>query len=293
MSYDLFFMLPKDSNLDAAKQYFSKRAHYSVLAEQADFTNQDTENGFIVDFIERGDPDLPWVTGQHVVFRINFFRPRTYLLEVIPELEAFNTAFKCVFFNETSDKVESFDIQSFCASWLKTNSFAVRKFSDEGGYNSQFASSTQVENAWRWNHQLGSMRDFIGENAYIPKVMWLKLSNKTQVQTFVTWTDAIPIIFPKFCDFVLIMRDSATTSPGTNDEAENKAYKVSLISIDEIKSHKDFKKVELGGWTCLQHKNTGSEEIALMFANSNYNMQDLFDLIDPSLVFEDDMASNL
>jgi hypothetical protein len=133
MTCSLIFRLPENSSLDLVRQHFSERKNYTVSVNQAVYKNEDTENIFFVDLTDESETDAPEIVGEEVTFQINYFRPKSYLGDVIPELRAFESKFDCRFYDENTGQIENFSLASFEQSWNEANTSIVRNLPKKRG----------------------------------------------------------------------------------------------------------------------------------------------------------------
>jgi hypothetical protein len=198
MSYDLFFQF-RDSEepLDAFAKYFAPRPNYTLRPGQAWYSNQDT--GVYFSFEWKTPSEKAKEDDRHAaVFNLNYSRPHPFALEAEPEVAAFVTRFNLSVEDPQIDGISSdaYSREDFLRGWNAGNKVAC-----EAAFNSPSQSAVDltlptesIEKYWSWSMARRSLQSQLGENVFVPVIMFCIYQK--QLQTFVSWTDAIPIALP-------------------------------------------------------------------------------------------------
>ena len=211
MSYDLFFK-PRSGQVDREQfaKYFNARPHYSVGNDQAWYRNEDTGTYFVFEYSEPATDDSSDNEGESshpLSFNINYFRPSFFGKEAEPELTAFVSNFDL----EIEDPqvngmgVGSYDSARFFSGWNEGNEFGYQAMVRQDRSANVFTLPTlELERIWRWNLAREQRQAKLGENKFVPKIMFLDLNGAAV--SAVVWPDAIPSLIPKV-DHLLIHRE--------------------------------------------------------------------------------------
>src|SRR5688500_8391529 len=116
MSYDLFFEAGAGKKLDKKSfaAHFRARRHYEVDNGQAIYQNENTGVYFILDEPEDGV----------VAMNLNLYRPHTFGLEAVVEIEAFAKAFDATVVDPQRDAEPGpFEREPFLRSYNEANRF--------------------------------------------------------------------------------------------------------------------------------------------------------------------------
>jgi hypothetical protein len=210
MSYDLFFRSRnKDSRFsgDDFVGHFTDRPHYQVSATQAMYTNEDSGVYFSFDY--NTDPvDDPEADASllPVAFNLNFFRPHPFALEAEPEVAAFVRAFDLTVSDPQTDGMGDgeYSREGFLRGWNHGNAFGYRAIGSQH-HERKFLTlpSARLEAAWRWNLDREARQRATGDDAFVPRIMFLDMNG--EVLTTVAWGDGIPILLP-VVDVILVAR---------------------------------------------------------------------------------------
>jgi hypothetical protein len=204
MSYDLFFL--RDSPLEESlfAEYFSQRPFYKVETRQAIYQNEDTGVYFAFDFGRTADSTL-----QHVaVFNLNFFRPHFFGLEAAPEVEAFVEHHALRIFDSQNHGMGEgpFSRQGFLSGWNAGNDFGYRAMlTSNNSPKTLFSRKTEeLERIWHWNHDRAGVQSSVGDDVFVPRIMWLSIEGK--LVSMAVWPDGIPTLIPDV-EYIYIPRD--------------------------------------------------------------------------------------
>lgn len=198
MSYDLFFK-PRSGTFDVERfaQYFGGRPHYRLESGQAWYENEDTGVYFHFDL---QDPD-PEEEGEHfpVALNINYFRPSYFIREAETEVTAFVRHFDLLVADFQTDGMGEGEYlaDKLFSGWDHGNRFAysvvLGKDKSERPQVVHLPSSV-IERAWRWNRDRERLQASLGEDKFVPLIMFFKLEGR--VRTGCVWPDGIPMLVP-------------------------------------------------------------------------------------------------
>lgn len=210
MSYDLFLhSSPAQADSAWFAQYFSGRPHYEVSESQAFYENSDTGVYFTFELLEPTD-DEGGLAG--IAFNLNYFRPHTFALEALPELEAFAAEFRPAVEDPQVEGMEegTFSAEGFLSGWSAGNRFAVRAILSQQEDHEVFTKpADELERIWKWNYQRQHRQTQLEDSMFVPSISFLKVG--AGVGSISVWPDAIPIALPQ-TDYVLIGRDELSSA---------------------------------------------------------------------------------
>jgi hypothetical protein len=210
MSYDLFFRSRnRDSRFsgDDFVRHFTDRPHYEFSATQAMYTNEDSGVYFSFDYnADTADDPEADASLLPVAFNVNFFRPHPFALEAEPEVAAFVRAFDLTVSDpQTNGMGEGeYSREGFLSGWNHGNAFGYRALGSQYRDRKVLTlPSARLEAAWRWNVDREARQRATGEDAFVPRIMFLDMNG--EVLTAVAWGDGIPILLP-IVDVILVGR---------------------------------------------------------------------------------------
>ena len=202
MSYDLFFTpRNENANLTAASfaGFFKQRKNYEVTESQAIYQNEDTDVVFIF--------DLDAEEGEGVLsLNLNYWRPHVFGLEADAELSVLVRELD-LGVDDPQGVMEDgvYSSEGFLRGWNDGNALAYRSFVNDKEMDSYFTAPTaKIDSAWRWNFTRGALQEQLGEDIFVPKIMWA--DKQGVAETMIVWGDAICTLIPRV-DNVLIMRE--------------------------------------------------------------------------------------
>jgi hypothetical protein len=208
MSYDLFFTARREeANLTVASfaEFFRRRKNYQVSDQQAIYENEDTGVAFIFDFddAEEGEPG----GGATLSLNLNYWRPHVFGLEAETELSVLVRELDLAVGDPQGTMEDGeFNSEAFLRGWNEGNEFAYRSFLSNADFDDPFftAPAAKIEAAWRWNLNKTALQEQLGEDIFVPTIMW---SEKEGIaETLVVWGDGIPQAMPEV-DSILIVRE--------------------------------------------------------------------------------------
>lgn len=215
MSYDLYFHCKNEQSLSREEfiNYFRNRPWYTVEQNQAFYENEDTGVYFCFEYQEEnstGDEGIEEEQNFQVSFNINYNRPHIFGLEAEPEIKNFVEEFKLNIFDpQTNGMGEGpYSTEGFLRGWNEGNLFGISAMISHGGENWLVDVGTlshlDIERYWKWNLFRKELQDKLGDDIYVPRIMFCK--NQNQIKSFIVWGDAIPIVLPKV-DLVVLVKD--------------------------------------------------------------------------------------
>jgi hypothetical protein len=211
MNYILHFQTKKAEKQvshQQLKDYFTARGSYTVNDYQSLYSNQDTGVYFTFEYggIRSANYDQT-LKILPVFFNISFGKPHIFVLEAEPELGEFVRNFDLLVSDPAmhgSSYVEYNELD-FYRGWNTGN---------EAFYRSMLLSGPQLklnslpvqemEKLWRWNYHVNAMQAELGQQIFVPKVMFIEYQNN--FSTAVVWTDGIPITLPRVDKVILYRR---------------------------------------------------------------------------------------
>lgn len=205
MSYDLFFTSPKIS-LEQFNGYFTNRPHYTVTNAQAFYENGDTGVYFSFDHNNQPPEDEDDI-DHSVSFNLNYFRPHYFALEAEPEVTEFIRHFGCSILDYQNDGMETgpYSKEGFLNGWNHGNDFGYRAMLKDNPPSPAPSSlaTTNLEHIWQWNHNKESRQQQLGDDIFIPRVVFITVDGK--LGSACVWPDAISTLIPSV-DFLYILR---------------------------------------------------------------------------------------
>lgn len=213
MSYDLFFRsrLPGVGfSQEDFTNYFGNRPRYELNESQAWYKHKNSGVYFVFEFNESQDnPDEEDEVDSSLIpvaFNLNYIRPHPFGLEAEIEVAAFVKAFDLTVSDpQMSGMGEGeYSEDGFLRGWNAGNEFGYRAtFSRDPLQAVHTLSSARIEACWRWNFDSERRQDELGDDVFVPRILFFNQSG--EVQTGAAWGDGIPILLP-VVDLVLVPR---------------------------------------------------------------------------------------
>ena len=210
MSYDLFFRSRasiQELSYEAFVRYFSGRRFFKVQGPQAWYSNEDTGVYFL---FEHGEPleaeEMAEAALVPVAFNLNYYRPHVFGLEAEPEVAAFVKHFNLTVSDpQTSGMGDSeYSRDGFLGGWNAGNASGYRALlSRDPSQHVITLPTSQIEMFWRWNLHLEQRQKDLGDDVFVPIVIFLE--DEGRAKTGVVWTDGIPVLLP-VVDLVVVPR---------------------------------------------------------------------------------------
>jgi hypothetical protein len=211
MNYMLHFQTKsaeKQVTHQQLKDYFTARGSYTVNDYQALYSNDSTGVYFTFEYggikstgSEQSSRILP------VFFNISFGKPHIFVLEAEPELEEFIRNFSLVVSDPSmhgSSYVE-FNELDFYRGWNTGNEVFYRKMLLSNPKQKLYSWPVQeMEKIWRWDFHVNDMQSELGQQIFVPKVLFIDYQNR--FNTAVVWTDGMPITLPRVEKAILYRR---------------------------------------------------------------------------------------
>ncbi len=293
MSYDLY-LIPKVFDTKAIRAFFEGRLHYQVGDSQAVYDNEDTGVYFIFDTVAVAGIYDEEEAGRapHVALNLNYYRPHIFALEAEPEVAAFVQAFTCSVFDPQVDGMEDgiYSRERFLAGWTKGNRFGVQAISQQNGEAPLVADPRQIEEAWAWNYRRGELQERLGENVFVPKVIWLLPMQGLAPVRCVTWTFGAPTMIPEtLITHIVLVRQKRPSLKKmfARRDAESEA-EIKLLSVENGIRLRGLERGEMDGRSVIQTPVTGPLEVQALFSGDWPKPQ--FQVLPPEAVLGNDLV---
>lgn len=211
VSYDLYFRSPQGSpTQEAFSHYFRPRPNYEVGENQAWYSNEDTGVYFSFEYTDGDDakPDEeedPSLTP--LSFNMNYFRPHSFGLEAEPEVAAFVERFGLAVSDPQNEGMGDgeYSAAGFLRGWNAGNAFGYRAvLAQDPDEEVLTLPAARIETYWRWNRRVAERQEALGEQVFVPRIMFFDVDGA--VRSAVAWTDGIPILLPEV-DLVIVPRE--------------------------------------------------------------------------------------
>jgi len=194
VSYDLSFHAREGApplTETAFVGHFADRPGYRAPGEYA---NEDTGVYFTFAYVDE----------EGATFEINFHRPHVFALEAEPEIASFVESFHLLVEDPQIDGAGfgDFSREAFLRGWNHGNRFALHASASER-QRPPTLPSAEIERCWRWNLQRRDLQDRLGDDVFVPKIMFGQ--KDARVVTVCAWPDAIPLALP-FVDLIAVAR---------------------------------------------------------------------------------------
>lgn len=232
MSYDLFFLRNKPLESAEFQSYFAGRPHYEMNGDQAWYNNENSGVYFSLERSEPGDePDSE--LRAEAAFNMNLFRPHFFVLEAAPEVEAFIQHFGFAIHDPQAEGMADgpFSTEGFIRSWNEANKFGYRGFvKSSNPPNTVHARPTaQLEAVWRWNLAKEDIQSSLGEDVFVPRIMWITVDG--QLASAVVWPDGIATLIPQV-DMLIIGREEL--APTRFFRRQKETFAIAQSAVDGI-----------------------------------------------------------
>jgi hypothetical protein len=200
--------------VEAFQDYVRSRKHYSLNGgEQAWYENVDTGTYFSFEY---GDPEFdsdeeeaesgPAADSAPVSFNMNFYRPHTFGLEAVGEVEQFIRAFDLLVDDPQGAMIDGhFSAAEFLKGWNEGNEFGYRAIVANNRTERPLVLPREsLEKVWRWNSQRDDLQERYNEaDVFVPRILFLK--ENQIVRTAVVWGDGVAIAVPSV-DRIIVPR---------------------------------------------------------------------------------------
>jgi hypothetical protein len=88
-----------------------------------------------------------------------------------------------------------FSIERFLSNWNRSNELGYQALSNAGEASKvQTRASAELEAIWRWNYELPRIQGELGDNVFVPRVVWLNVEEV--LHSAVIWGDDIATLIP-------------------------------------------------------------------------------------------------
>jgi hypothetical protein len=232
MSYDLYFKRSQPLPILELRSFFVDRRHYEMNGDQAWYGNEDT--GVYFSF-EPSEPekDAESEFQAQAAFNMNMFRPHFFALEAAPEIDAFVRHFEFEIFDPQMGGMADgiFSMEGFIRSWNNSNQFGYRAYLQQEPSPDVLHTrpTEELEAVWRWNHQKESIQSSLGEDIFVPRIMWVTVGG--QLGSAVVWPDGISTLIPQV-DMIIVGRDEL--APRRFFRAQKDTCAITQASVDGI-----------------------------------------------------------
>ena len=206
MSYDLYFR-PASTGRAASPEdfirYFGQRRHFTTENGQSSYQNEDTGVYFSFELTpDDADPAPVWAD-----FSLNFARPRSFVVEAVPEIESFVSTFGLTVHDPQMDGTVDgpFDADRFINGWVSGNEAACMMMAESGHPRPPAMPTGTLHAIWQWNNGREGLQAQVGDSVFVPRIMFV--AGPSAARSAAVWTDAIPVLLPAV-DVVLLYRDA-------------------------------------------------------------------------------------
>lgn len=223
MSHDLFFYRPEKQSFDieSVADFFRNRLYFKKPKMLKDgfqiwYEHPNTGVYFSFDYAPPGEDSSIEVSAplDHcntgITFTLNYIRPSFFAYEAIPEVEAFAETFRLVVLDPQSDPGDKpnqpglIRADDLIASWQAGNTAAV-KIHQIQGTPPHYMNAEKTHLWWRYMQRIPELQEQLAQQAFVPEIFLFQRQTEKELFTAVTWTDAIPQVFPQ-TDYIIIVR---------------------------------------------------------------------------------------
>jgi hypothetical protein len=270
LSYDLF-ILPHAFDANAIRAHFEARPWYRVEAHQAFYSNEETGVYFAFDILENPESEEDSEPRQpHVAFNLNFFRPHTFALEAEPEIAAFLARFPGRTHDPQLMGDEPYSRDGFLKGWNHGNRAAFSAMAGQGANAPLLADPAHIESAWRWNYNRRALQEKLGDNVFVPRVVWLQPSAGAAPVRCATWTFGIPSVIPEalITHVVLVRQKRPTLMKMFSRQQEDPGTELKLLGVESGIRLRGVERGEVDGMPVLFTPVTGPLEVQALFSGA-------------------------
>lgn len=222
MSFDLYFCKRNEEKItsDQFVGYFSKNPKFKVeeipklKGYQFLYHNKETGVYFIVEYSsynrESGESMIPeGFYDSDLSCSINYFRPTFFGCEAMPIIEEMAKAFQLLVVDPQDSEIGGNGKPKECKagelieSWEKSNTWAVKNNEIDNKIKPPYLSREKAMAWWNYCKNKEALEKKILEDIFVPTIFILQEVATGNLYTAITWTQAIPQIFPK-CDIVIM-----------------------------------------------------------------------------------------
>ena len=291
MSYDLF-LFPDAFNADAIRAHFAARPNYRVEPHQAWYANAETGVYFGFDILERpqaeeGDEAM---AQPHIAFNVNYFRPRSFVLEAELEVAAFLASFPSRIDDPQRMGDGPYSREGFLEGWDYGNQAAVRAMSEQGVPRPAAADPARIEEVWAWNYSRAQLQAEAGESLFVPKIVWLTPGEGQDPEPAITWTFGVATIIPEsLITRIVLVRQERPKLLKMFARNPVPAFEYKLIGVEGGIRIAGLERGEIDGRPALFTPATGPLEMQAMF--SGVWSKPEFKLLAPEVVLCSDLVA--
>lgn len=229
MSYDLQFDRVEPLTETEFFGYFLGRCNYTRQNRQAWYSNEGT--GVYFSFLIAGPSDQQ-ESGKPFLgsFKINLYRPHFFGLEAAPEVVAFTEHFELTVTDPQEKDGETFSGERFLNNWFRSNLFGHKALLNAEKTLAKINArpSAQLEAIWRWNYEVPRIQAELGENVFVPSIIWISISDG--LNSAAVWPDGIATLIPAV-EMIIIPRDAM--APTTLRSREKGLCLIEQRALDE------------------------------------------------------------
>lgn len=271
MSYDLI-LAPDVFDGDAIREHFEARPHYRVDTQQAWYANEDTGVYFTFDVVSSPAPEDDGDAGgldasSHIAFNLNFFRPHIFGLEAELEVSAFLTRFPSRIFDpQVSGMGEGpYSREGFLSGWNVGNRFSFEAFGREQG-PALSADSALIEAVWTWNRDRVAIQHAVGDNMFVPRILWVQPGAGKSPLACATWTASVPTVIPaKLASGIVLVRPKKRGALQMFSRHADPQAELRLLDVPSGYPLRGLEAGRLMGWDVLFTPVSGPSEVQMLF----------------------------
>lgn len=214
MSYDLLFCTEADVKInkeDIAK-YMAGLPH---ITEEWNYQNPNTGVYFSFSYAPPSGNEIASMfpagyNDTHLAFNINYGRPKFFAEEAIPFVEQLCNTFGILVVDPQDHEIGGDNLPKkakadhLLESWTRSNHRALSIYKKQGS-SPAYIPREKASEWWKYQYHLDNTKGNLGDSIFVPSIFLFADTVDNKVKTAITWTEAIPFVFPK-CDKVIIVR---------------------------------------------------------------------------------------
>lgn len=215
MSYDLSFYKSLDNNITRTEieNYLDQQPNFNRESEEQWFyQNEDTGVYCSFEFNSPEDSEdldeelteeFNGFENTGFTFSINFVRPQFFGKECFPLVEQLCETLDLYVVNYQNEGIpKKYPKGALEKEWGDSNlSIAERNFTE---LRLAYLEMEKSDYSWQFSFKRSELQERLGDNFFVPKVIYLRKNNSAEISTMCVWPHAIPVVLPKV-DYVMIM----------------------------------------------------------------------------------------
>ncbi len=232
MSYDLYFCTKPDKKVSKGdiSEYLTGLPH---ITEEWIYQNPNTGVYFSFSYSPQSGNEVESVipseyNDTNLGFNLNYNRPKFFADEAMPFVEQLCNEFGLLVIDPQGDEIRSHgspkkaSAEHLRESWIQSNKRALSIYQRQGK-SPAYIPRGKATDWWKYQFHREKIQASLGDSIFAPGIFLFADSENNEVTTAITWSEAIPFVFPG-CDMVIIVRNEQKRFSGRKPQTAIKGW---------------------------------------------------------------------